>query len=207
MGRPKNGDFHMWTEAEIDFLREVYPKNGRKESTRLFNEHFGLNVTQNALKHTVQRYKIKAPTDGRYIKGNVPMNKGIPMSAEQYAKCKPTMFSKGHVPGNKKPLGSERISRDGYIEVKIAEPNKWELLQVLVMQTLMGRRLEKGVEMVRFLDGNPLNCNPYNLVLTNRCVNARINQRSIKPTTPESMKAVIQVETIKCLIRDKERNK
>lgn len=205
MGRPKNGVSHKWTETEIDFLRQVYPEKGRMETMRLFNEHFGLNVTKDAIKQQVQRYQIKAPTNGCFIKGRKPHNKGVPMSAEQYAKCKSTMFQKGSVPPNKRPLGSDRVNVDGYIEVKIAEPNKWELLQVLVMQSMIGRRLKKGVEMVRFLDGNSLNCHPDNLILTTRRVNARINQRSVKPTTPETMKAVVQVETIRCLIRDKEK--
>lgn len=206
MGRPKNGVSHKWTETEIDFLRQVYPEKGRMETMRLFNEHFGLNVTKDAIKQQVQRYQIKAPTNGCFIKGREPHNKGVPMSAEQYAKCKRTMFKKGSVPPNKKELGSERITVDGYIEVKIAEPNKWELLQVLVIQGMIGRRLKKGVEMVRFLDGNTLNCDPANLMLTTRTVNARLNQRKIKPSSVETMKAAIQVETIKCLIRDKEQN-
>lgn len=206
MPRPKNGTIHRWTETEVDFLRQVYPKHGRKETLKLFNERFGLNVTEAALKHTVESRKIKAPTNGCFQKGNVPFNKGVPMSAEQYAKCKRTMFKKGSVPPNKKELGSERITVDGYIEVKIAEPNKWELLQVLVIQGMIGRRLKKGVEMVRFLDGNTLNCDPANLMLTTRTVNARLNQRKIKPSSVETMKAAIQVETIKCLIRDKEKD-
>lgn len=77
---------------------------------------------------------------------------------------------------------------------------------MLVVQGMIGRRLKKGVEMVRFLDGNTLNCDPANLMLTTRTVNARLNQRKIKPSSVETMKAAIQVETIKCLIRDKEKD-
>ncbi len=36
-------------------------------------------------------------------------------------------FEKGHISKNHKPIGSERINVAGYIEIKTAEPNKWEL--------------------------------------------------------------------------------
>lgn len=195
---------HEWSEEEIDFLREVYPKHGRTGTTKLFNERYGLDMSESSIKQQVQKHKIRAATNGCFPKGNIPYNKGIPMSPEQYAKCRPTMFLKGNIPANHKPIGSDRVTKDGYIEVKIAEPNKWELLQVLVMQGMIGRRLKKGVELVRFLDGNTLNCHPDNLILTTRRVNARINQRKVKPITAEAMKAVVKVEEIKCLIREKE---
>lgn len=196
---------HEWSEEEIDFLREVYPKHGRTGTTKLFNERYGLDMSESSIKQQVQKHKIRAATNGCFPKGNIPYNKGVPMSPEQYAKCRPTMFLKGNIPANHKPIGSDRVTKDGYIEVKIAEPNKWELLQVLVMQGMIGRRLKKGVELVRFLDGNTLNCHPDNLILTTRRVNARINQRKVKPITAEAMKAVVKVEEIKCLIREKER--
>ena len=64
------------------------------------------------------------------------MNKGRKqteyMSEEQLAKTKATRFKKGHVPKNHKPVGYERITRDGYIEVKTAEPNVFELKHRLV---------------------------------------------------------------------------
>ncbi len=37
------------------------------------------------------------------------------------------MFAKGNVPPNHRPVGSERISKDGYIEVKVAEPKQVEI--------------------------------------------------------------------------------
>ena len=37
-------------------------------------------------------------------------------------------------------------SAQSFIEVKIAEPNRWELLQVLVMQSMLGRKLKKNVD-------------------------------------------------------------
>lgn len=95
MGRPKNGKFHKWNDEEIDFLREVYPKNGRKETTRLFNEHYHLDLSEYSIKHMVETFKIRAATNGCFQKGSIPHNKGVPMSPEQYAKCKRTMFKKG----------------------------------------------------------------------------------------------------------------
>ena len=38
--------------------------------------------------------------------------------------CERTWFKKGHIPANYRPVGSERVNADGYIEVKVADPNK-----------------------------------------------------------------------------------
>lgn len=49
------------------------------------------------------------------------------MPANVYEKARKTMFRKGNIPANHKPIGYERINADGYIEVKVAEPNKFRL--------------------------------------------------------------------------------
>ena len=64
------------------------------------------------------------------------------MPKEVYEKVKHTMFAKGNVPPNHRPVGSERISIDGYIEVKVAEPDKWRLKQRVVYEEAKGESPE-----------------------------------------------------------------
>ena len=86
------------------------------------------------------------------------------MPKEVYEKVKHTMFAKGNVPPNHRPVGSERISKDGYIEVKVAEPNKWRLKQRVVYEETKGK-IPEGCPKI-FLDGNKRNFDIDNL----RCI-------------------------------------
>ena len=57
-----------------------------------------------------------------------------------------------------------RMSKDGYIEVKVAEPNKWRLKQRVVYEEAKGK-IPEGCTII-FLDGNKRNLDIDNL----RCV-------------------------------------
>lgn len=96
--------------------------------------------------------------------GNGGNKDGKKMPKEVYEKVKHTMFAKGNVPPNHRPVGSERISKDGYIEVKVAEPNKWRLKQRVVYEEAKGK-IPEGCTII-FLDGNKRNFDIDNL----RCI-------------------------------------
>jgi hypothetical protein len=88
------------------------------------------------------------------------------MPPDVVAKTAKTQFKKGNKPYNWKPVGSERINIEGYVEVKIAEPRKWELKHRVVWKQINGEFPEGAI--VKFKDGNRQNCDIDNLLLTNR---------------------------------------
>ena len=88
------------------------------------------------------------------------------MSKEQYEKCKPTMFKKGHIPKNHREIGSERITKDGYIEVKIEDPDVWGLKHRLIYEEHYGE-IPAGYSVI-FGDGDKLNFDINNLILVSR---------------------------------------
>lgn len=69
-------------------------------------------------------YTRRGWTTGRtgcFTKGHTPFNKGAVMPFnENSAK---TRFKKGATPHNTKYLGHERVTKDGYVEISIAETN------------------------------------------------------------------------------------
>ena len=65
----------------------------------------------------------------------------------------PTMFKAGNIPNNYRPIGSERIDCDGYVMVKVADPNSWRLKQRVLYEQYHGVKLEKS-DVVLFLDGD-----------------------------------------------------
>lgn len=128
---------------------------------------------------------------GRFEKGDIPPNKGFKrkewMSPESEAICKKTQFKKGHVPKNKKPIGSERISVDGYIEVKVSEKGRWALKHRIVYEQAHGK-IPKGYVVV-FADGNKLNLELDNLILVSRNELCRMNQNKLFTNDKELTKS------------------
>ena len=137
----------------------------------------------------------------RYKPGNVPANKGQQLSSEMYAKAQATMFRPGHRPANWKPVGSERITKDGYIMVKITEIT-WELKHRVVFAAHHGE-IPHGM-MVKFVDGNTANITIDNLYLSDRKMN--MSNNSIHQLPPEIKQACHSIGVIKRRIRNVSKN-
>jgi hypothetical protein len=108
------------------------------------------------------------------------------MSQELRDKVKHLFFQPGHLPKNKKPIGHQRITKDGYIEVKVEEPNRFDLLHRFMWKVWNGP-LDEG-QIVTFIDGNQKNCNIDNL----KCITRETNMinNSIQ-RYPENMRNVM----------------
>ena len=139
---------HIWTEEEVEFIREIYPYHENKEISKMVKEKFGFDVSARNLLNVSHKHKFpkKAiPNSGCYKKGDVPWNKGKGMSDEVKEKVKKTWFKKGEIPKNHRPVGSTRITVDGYTEIKIAEPNRWALYHRYLYER--GRWCWRGVQI------------------------------------------------------------
>lgn len=146
------------------FILDNYKGRYNQELADLFNQKFNTNITSRMIKSYKANNKLNSGLTGKFRKGQTPHNKGKKMPKEVYEKVKHTMFAKGNVPPNHRPVGSERISKDGYIEVKVAEPNKWRLKQRVVYEEAKGK-IPEGCPII-FLDGNKRNFDIDNL----RCI-------------------------------------
>ena len=153
-----------YTDEMKQFILDNYKGRYNKELADLFNQKFNTNITSRTIKSYKANNKLNSGLTGKFRKGQTPHNKGKKMPKEVYEKVKHTMFAKGNVPPNHRPVGSERISKDGYIEVKVAEPNKWRLKQRVVYEETKGK-IPEGCPII-FLDGNKRNFDIDNL----RCI-------------------------------------
>ena len=153
-----------YTDEMKQFILDNYKGRYDQELADLFNQKFNTNITSRTIKSYKANNKLNSGLTGKFRKGQTPHNKGKKMPKEVYEKVKHTMFAKGNVPPNHRPVGSERISKDGYIEVKVAEPNKWRLKQRVVYEETKGK-IPEGCPII-FLDGNKRNFDIDNL----RCI-------------------------------------
>ena len=190
-GRPtgysKGGYSKQFPKEVVEFIQHNYIGTGHKAMAAMLNTKFGTAYTASQIKGYYANHKLNSGLTVRFEKGQVSHNRGKKMPPEIYEKCKDTMFKKGNIPGNHRPVGSERVNVDGYIEIKIAEPNKWRLKHLTVWEEENGP-LPKG-HAILFLDSNKQNTDISNLRLMTRSEMLVMNRYGIKGADAETMNA------------------
>ena len=153
-------------------------KSGSYKEVQAFLLSLGVDLTIDQVKSYLDRRKIRLGVYGYFPKGHEPANKGKKMPPDVYEKCKATMFRAGERPPTWKPVGSERISVDGYIEIKVAEPNKWKIKARYLWEQAAGEKLSRNDSIV-YLDGDKQNLELSNLAKISRSDLARMNQNHL----------------------------
>ncbi|WP_376872306.1 HNH endonuclease signature motif containing protein [Albirhodobacter sp. R86504] len=117
---------------------------------------------------------------GRFSKGKEAHNKGKPMA--WHPNSAKTRFKAGSIPKNLRPMWSERIGRDGYIEMKVprenphtGHPTRFMLKHRYVWEEANGP-LPEGM-VLKFKDGVRTNCTLENIIAIPRGVLPRLNSR------------------------------
>lgn len=154
-----------------DFLRDNYDKLPAKTIGSIIGKTGGFVTNRYKILGLVVPAEIKQKfiNDSLIKKGSIPPNKGKKLSAELRAKLEPSFFKKGNVPQNVVPIGTERLTKDGYIEVKVKNgglQKNWRLKQRLIWEQQNGP-IPKA-HNVQFKDGNPLNFEIDNLYIISR---------------------------------------
>ena len=173
---------HIYSEEEINFLKAHCYGRTRKEIIEAFKQEFGYELTVGQLKGQMRKFKLTTGHSGRFGE-NGYYSRGHKMSEEQYKRARPTMFKKGHIPRNRAEIGKEVITGDGYIKVKVAQPNKWKRKQVLIWEAANGP-IPAGSCIV-FLDRDRTNCDLSNLFLVTRTALKIININEMFGDDPE----------------------
>ncbi|MCY9802673.1 HNH endonuclease signature motif containing protein [Vibrio scophthalmi] len=192
------GQCRLYSDEEKAFLKN-HSALPRKELTARFNQQFDAQLQIGAITSFCKRHGWMTGRDGRLTKGNQPWNTGTK------GVCRPNSgsFQKGIKPANQKPLGHERIcSKDGFVLMKVAEPNpytgaktRYRYKHHVVWEQHNGAIPAKHV--IRFIDGDPLNCNIGNLSCVTKFVNMRMNQNRVNDFPVElrpTAKAIAELE-------------
>lgn len=172
-----------WLKFECKVLKAMYPEHYTTDIAELLgrNTHSVYNKA-----HTMKLHKTKefiSRTSGeklniygakyRFQKGSIPVNKGSKASPELLKKMERTMFKKGHVPHNAKPVGYERWDSEGYLMVKADNERRMINKHVHIWELENGK-VPNGMIVV-FKNGNKSDVRIENLELINRQENMRRN--------------------------------
>jgi hypothetical protein len=203
MGRRKGVPSHRYTPAEKRFLAAKAAGRSHAELTELFNRRFGLSISVGSIGAALDRLGVSNGRDGRFQPGNVPRNKG--KKGRHFAGSEKGWFAPRHRPHNWKPVGTERISPEGYVEVKIRNPNKWKAKHRIVWEKANGK-IPRG-RVVLFADRNKFNFALDNLLLVSRAELAVMNHFDLISESGDLTRTGKLVADLKLLAADRKRGK
>ncbi len=183
---------HKWTDEQIAWLREQYQDLTRPQLREAFNARFCCEISDGQLKGALANNKIRQHTrTGRFEKGQPGWNKG----KTGYMGANRTSFKKGHKPHNTRRLWSERISKDGYVEIKVLEknphtgyPTRYRQKHVWLWEMAHGKK-QRGSTII-FKDGDNRNFDLDNLMLVSRKELLVLNMHDYK-NQPDEVKPSI----------------
>lgn len=209
-GPPKGHRSSVFPEDVASFIEANYLGTSYTDMAAILNARFGTNYTRGQIKSFYGNHHLNSGLTGRFDKGHVPYNKGKTwdeyMSEEAKEKASKTQFKNGQLPPNTKPIGWERIDRDGYVEVKVRmRPSKstcndnFVLKHRLVWEQANGPIPEDC--NVIFKDGNKLNCELSNLMLVTRAQHVVMNKCHLRSNVPEYAETSVLIADLKSAAR------
>lgn len=215
--KKKKNKYVCWREDEIQYLLENYEKSELSVAEMAVQ----LNRSYRSITHKANSLNLKRPPEvfvkagkalcvhpnsikTRWYPGMVSPKLGMKMSEQQYEKCKKTMFKKGQKPQNYQKVGTERLNKDGYIAVKVADPDVWKLKHRLVWEQHNGP-IPKG-HNIQFKDKNTKNCDITNLYIISRH-DQLTNENSIYRYPNELRELMMLRGTLKRRIKEQPKNK
>lgn len=185
-----------YTPDELDWVRANATMT-RIELHQAFCARFARrDVSQVNLTSLRKRNGWLTGRTGQYLPGASPQNKGQKMPWHPNSAA--TRFQKGAAPANQTPLGTERLTQDGYVEINVPETNphtgharRYRLKHLYLWEQENGP-VPKG-KCLKCLDGDRTNTAPENWALVPRGLLPRLNGKSGRnyDAAPEALKPTI----------------
>lgn len=207
----------FWTPEREAYFREIVPGHEESEIRALFAERFGITLTEAQIGNAKTKFGIRSGTvGGRFQKGQLSWNKGKPwdewMPEEGRAAVLANCFQKGNLPkrpdGWMKPVGYERVTKDGYIEVKVHDglqelPNRNYRPKHHVIWEEHNGPIPPHTNII-FADGDKTNFDPENLVAVSRKDWAPIRHAGYPYADRETLETSVRIVQLSRAIREKE---
>ena len=205
----------LWTTEEEHLLRDRYADESTQQIASDLDRSvaqvlskanaMGLLKSEKYLAEHCRQLDPKAGAAFRFQKGHTTWNKGM-KGLQAGGRAKETQFKKGSKPHTWLPIGSERVSQDGYLQRKVSDtgypPRDWVGVHILLWQEHNGQ-VPAG-HCVCFIDGNKQNVVLDNLELITRA--ERMRRNTIHRYPPELKDAIRTVAKLKRTIREVERD-
>ncbi|WP_082063168.1 HNH endonuclease signature motif containing protein [Paenibacillus sp. IHBB 10380] len=185
------GDEGLFTQEQKDFIKKNVEGRLNQELAELVNKKFSLQITVRQMNTFKKNHGLVSGLDCRFRKGDKPANKGT--KGLYNVGGNSTSFKPGQPALNYKPVGYERIDRDGYVLVKVQDDGPWQKRwrhKHKVMWEEINGPVPSGHALL-FIDQNKQNIVSENLMLVTRKQLARLNQNNLLSNNAELTKTGI----------------
>ena len=176
-----------FTEDQKQFIYNNYKGLGNKELTRIINEKFKTELTYEQVKNFKNRHRLNSGLTGQFQKGHIHDKTWDEyMSKDSQERSRRTTFKKGNIPSNRRKIFDERISKDGYIEIKVQDGclnGNWKHKHRYIYEQNYGE-IPKGYKVI-FLDGNIYNFEINNLKLVSNAEELIMNSNNLRYSKAE----------------------
>lgn len=194
----------------VTYITENYIGCGPSEMADRLNAEFGTNYKASQLKGYYGNHKLNSGITGYFEKGCIPPNKG--KKGVYPVGCEKGWFQKGNLPRSTKPIGYERITQDGYVEVKVKmRPSRVDCNDNFVPKhRLIWEQLHGPIPddcVVIFKDGDKQNFDPDNLALVTKAQRLQMSRRGLFSSDPELTEAGIMVAKVQVAAFQKRRSR
>ena len=193
---------HKWANEEKEYLTQIYKKNDYDTILKMMNDKFECSFNRKQIISFMRRNKLKSEAiknNGRFSKSSIPWNKGLSYMPNN----KETRFQKGNIPHCHREVGEERIDKYGYVQIKVAEPNVWDLKHRVIYREHYGE-IPNGHNII-FADGNKMNFDIDNLIAVSKSEMLILNNNNLRFEDKELTK--VGVNIAKVIDKAKKRNK
>ncbi|MFB7301696.1 HNH endonuclease signature motif containing protein [Heyndrickxia sporothermodurans] len=197
---------HRYTLEQVKFIYEHVKGRSNKELLKMFNDYFKTDLTLTQIRAFKKNRKLGSGLTGHFEKGHTPFNKGkkgLSKGGEA------TQFKKGDKPWNHKPIGYERVDRDGYVLVKVSDTGdwhkRWKHKHKVIWEEANGP-IPPGHKLL-FADQNKQNITLDNLILVTNSQMAMINKNGLLTNNPDFNRTGILIADIYQKISDRKKKR
>lgn len=196
-----------WTGEMAAFLVDNAPGRTSDELADLFEARFGVRLTPSQLANACFRFGAKGRVRaGDFEAGHVPWNKGLPqdewgMDEAAAARVRSGRFEAGNVPHNRRPIGYERVNKDGFVEVKVsdgrgrASKRNYRVKHAVEYERAHGS-VPDGCAVV-FADGDRRNFDPGNLVAVPKGLLVSVHHLGIPYSDRATLGAAVAIARVR----------
>lgn len=195
----------LFSKEQVDSIVENVKRLSNQKLADLVNETFNLSITAKQMKTWKHNHGLSSELKGS--EGMTPPNKGT--KGLYNVGGNKTSFKKGQKPLNYKPVGTERIDRDGYTLIKVSDTGAWHKRWKHKHRVMWEK--ENGPisreHALLFADGNKKNITLDNLILVSRKQLATLNKHNLIQSNADLTRTGIIVADIYSKISERKKRK
>jgi hypothetical protein len=193
-----------WSAPEVEIVRRLYPHfTAKRIAEALDRSERSVYSCANGLGLSKSEEFMRSDASGRIVKGvrrsagtefkkgHATWNKGAHYVAG--GRSAETRFAKGHRPHTWRPIGHERVSKEGYLQRKVTDTGVTRRDYVSIhhlVWRMHGHEVPRGYALC-FRDSDPRNFDINNLELVSR---VDLMRRNSVHRLPEELAQVVQLK-------------